>query len=335
MLLRILTFVLVSSITLWGENSQYFAAFWNVENLFDTVDDPRTKDEDFTPTGKYEWSTDRLKTKYQHLAQVINSMNDGKGPDILGFAEVENRYLTETLVRDYLNRKYEIIQQDSPDERGIDCVLLYDPARIKLVRSEFVTIALPDNDHTRDIVYGQLKVKSDGGILNVFINHWPSRYGGTDATDPLRRMAAATLREKVDLLQKTDNGADILIMGDLNDYPDNASVIDVLAAKSSVEKLIPGELYNSTWPIFKDPTQGTYMYRGEWNVLDQVILSQGLLDNHAFSWVKGSTGRFLEPYQLQESGKFKGYPNRTFGGTQYLAGYSDHLPVFCRINYSD
>lgn len=342
MIKRMVTLTLLSVFSLWGAGDPYFAAFWNVENLFDTVDDPRTNDQEFTPTGKSEWSSERLNTKYQHLAQVINSMNDGQGPDILGFAEVENRYVVETLVRDYLKRKYTIIHQESPDERGIDCALLYDPTRLTLIHSEFIPVALPKNDHTRDIVHGEFAVgkkkpstKLINQTLHVFINHWPSRYGGEEKTDPLRKMTAAVLREHIDLLQRVDSGADILILGDLNDYPENASVLNVLAAKPSPDNLLPGELYNSTWPIFIDPTQGTSMYRGKWNVLDQVILSQGLLDNRNFSWIKGSTGRFLEPYQLQADGKYKGNPNRTYAGGNYLGGYSDHLPVYCKIRYGE
>ena len=335
---RAVTLCLLGAISLWGADDRYFTAFWNVENLFDTVDDPRTNDEEFTPTGKSEWSVDRLNTKYQHLAQVINAMNEGQGPDILGLAEVENRMVVETLVRDHLKRKYTIIHQESPDERGIDCAILFDASRFTLIRSEMIPIALPENGKTRDIVHGEFVTnraeKNASQLLHVFVNHWPSRYGGMEKTDPLRKMTALVLREHVDLLLKIDANADILIMGDLNDYPDNASVLSVLAAKPTTDKLLPGELYNSTWPMFKDPAQGTYMYRGEWNVLDQVILSQGLLDNRNFSWVSESTGRFLEPYQLQSEGKYSGYPNRTYGGGRYLGGYSDHLPVYCRIKFS-
>ncbi|MCF7798160.1 MAG: endonuclease/exonuclease/phosphatase family protein [Lentisphaeria bacterium] len=333
MLNRILLISLLAVVSIWSADRQFFTTFWNVENLFDTVDDPQTRDEDFTPTESYEWTTIRLQTKYQMLAQVINQMNEDRGPDILGLAEVEHRGLTEALVRGHLRRNYKVIQQDSPDERGIDCALLYDPEVIQLKRYQFIPIPLPNNDKTREIVEGEFDV--DGNSLFVFINHWPSRWGGTAETDPKRRLAAATLRERIDLILKTNPAADILIMGDLNDYPDNGSVLEVLAAKPTPNALIPGELYNSTWPIFEAQGQGTYMYRGEWNVIDHVIVSQGLLDKEHFVWMPGSTDRFLQPYQLQRSGKYAGYPFRMYAGGKYLGGYSDHLPVFCKIRYND
>ncbi len=332
MLRRIIILVLISGLSLWAESGKWFMAFWNVENLFDTVDDPRTNDDEFTPTGKSEWTQARLETKYQHLAQVINSMNAGKGPDVLGLAEVENRAVITALVKGHLKRKYKIIQQDSPDERGIDCVLLYDPAVITLKRDRFIPVQLPDNDKTRDIVEGQFVVA--GKSFYVFINHWPSRWGGTEATDPLRRIAAATLRSQIDILQKADPAVDILIMGDLNDHPGDPSVLQVLAAKPNPDKLLYGELLNTIWPLNQDPRAGTYMYRGQWSVIDQVIVSRGLLDNRNFTWVKGSTGRFLKSYMLQQSGKYAGYPNRTYAGGNYLGGYSDHLPVYCEISFN-
>ncbi|MCF7801845.1 MAG: endonuclease/exonuclease/phosphatase family protein [Candidatus Marinimicrobia bacterium] len=333
MLRRVFMVTVLFTVTLWAADSQYFTAFWNVENLFDTMDDPQTRDEDFTPLGSYEWTPIRLETKYQMLAQVINQMNDGQAPDILGLAEVEHRGLTEALVRGHLKRKYKVIQQDSPDERGIDCALLYDPEVIQLKRYQFIPIPLPNNDKTREIVEGEFE--KNGHSLFIFINHWPSRWGGTAETDPKRRLTAATLRQRIDLILKTDPAADILIMGDLNDYPDNGSVLEVLAAKPAPDQLLPGEFYNSTWPIFEAPDQGTYMYRGEWNVIDHVIVSQGLLDRDRFVWVQGSTDRFLQPYQLQRSGKYKGYPFRMYAGGKYLGGYSDHMPVYCRIRYED
>lgn len=253
------------SITLHAGEKTYLAAFWNVENLFDTVDEPLTRDEDFTPTGKYQWTEERLRNKFEHLAQVINEVN----PDLLGLAEIENKAVLLQLVRGYLQRKnYAVIERDSPDERGIDCALIYDSTLFYLKELRFHPVLLAGGDRTREIVEAVLipierRNAPDAPRLYVFVNHWPSRWGGTKETDPKRRKAAAVLRARINVILQTHPAADILIVGDLNDHPDNASVLKVLGARPSYNKMLSLDLYNTTWPLHLNPDAGTYMHRGQ------------------------------------------------------------------------
>lgn len=303
------------------------AAFWNVENLFDTVDDPNTeKDEEFTPSQPKKWTQARLQIKLKNLARVISDMHDGEGPAILGLCEVENRDVVELLVRQLqpLNRKYAIVHQNSPSFRGIDCALIYDARVFKLEDSRFIRI--PDLT-TRDIV--EVKLSRLGHSLTVFVNHWPSRR----SPDPARIKVAGILRARIDELLKEDPASDFVILGDLNDTPANKSVGSTLRTWGNPEQLRPGVLFNSMWDRHKSG-KGTYVYRNEWNLLDHVILAPGMLDRKGFRWVRGSTQAIQNKYQMfvPNSDKYIPSPSRSYTGNNFHSnGFSDHLPVSCRI----
>jgi len=252
-------------------------AFYNVENLFDTKDDPKTKDDEFTPGSEKEWTEDRYQTKLDHIAEVLSQLGDGL-PDVIGLGEVENRSVVEDLVA-HNNLKaagYKIVHRDSPDQRGIDLAFLYNPKTFELEDHAFINI----DGFSKNKLYSREIIKatgtlSNGEALHVFINHWPSRYKGEKETYHKREAAAKTLKAEVDKILKDDPNAQIIMTGDFNDYPDNKSLVEVLGAKGSTAKR--GDLFNLAWsPHQKD--EGTINYKGDWGMFDQMIVSKALLD---------------------------------------------------------
>jgi len=327
---KIILLSLVS--TLGYAQGSFHIGFWNVENLFDTTNTAHIQDDDFTPTGRYAWDEERLAKKLADLSQVIHDLENQTDLAILGLAEIENRGVLNRL-NQTLNSGYAVVHQESPDERGIDCGLLYQPELVTLIESKFIPIYLAGDEKTRDIIEARFRVPGSRTQKNlyVFINHWPSRWGGQPQTDPLRRQAAATLRKRIDIILRDDPKADIVVLGDFNDYPDDASLRKVLRAAPPQTNLYPGDLINTTWPIHLAQDQGTVMYRGDWVVLDQIIISSGMLDPRGFAWEMASTQVVVKDYQIEQTGKNAGWPFRMYRGTQYQGGYSDHLPVICKV----
>ena len=176
---------------------------------------------------------------------------------------------------------------------------------------------------------------NDDRTIYVFVNHWPSRWGGQKETDPLRRSAARTLRIRLDQILLKDSQADILIMGDFNDYPTDPSLYQVLRAREAGPNSYPGDLINTTWSLDKNPAAGTCMYRGKWTVLDQIIISSGMRDTQHFDWDFDSTHPFMPEYLLEKDGEYQGWPYRMYRSGAYQGGYSDHLPVVCNIIVSN
>ena len=334
--------ILLFTLTLIGwsgelyAQSQFKAAFWNVENLFDTTDAALIQDDDFTPSGKYEWTEERLVKKFEALSRVIHDMDKANDLAILGLAEIENKSVLTRLNDSFIKRGFKIVHKESPDERGIDCALLYDPMQLTLKNSHFLPVFLAGNEKTRDIVEVEFTFNRASGdrTIYVFVNHWPSRWGGHKETDPLRRTAARTLRTRIDHILVKNPQADILIMGDFNDYPDDPSLYDVLRAHQAGPQLYPGDLINTTWSLDKNPDAGTCMYRGKWTVLDQIIISSGMRDRKNFDWTFESTHPFKPGYLLEKDGDHKGWPDRMYRSGKYQGGYSDHLPVVCNITVS-
>ncbi|MFP6762537.1 MAG: endonuclease/exonuclease/phosphatase family protein [Planctomycetaceae bacterium] len=306
---------------------EFTVAFWNVENLFDTVDDPDVeKDEEFTPSQPKKWTAERLQIKLRNLTRVISDMHDGQGPALLGLSEVENRKVVEMLVEHLkpLKRDYGIVHQDSPSFRGIDCALIYDRKMFKLEESRFLRI---EGETTRDIVEARLSI--NGQPLTIFVNHWPSRR----SPDPARIKVAGVLRARIDQLLKRNPAADFVIVGDLNDTPANKSVGSTLRTWGNPDQLRPGVLFNSMWDHHQSGT-GTYVYRNRWDILDHVILAPGMLDQKGFHWVKDSTHTVQRKYQMfvPNSDRYIPSPSRSYTGNSFHAnGFSDHLPVACRV----
>ncbi len=315
---------------LWGFNlnaqKSYKLVFYNVENLFDTEDDPATLDEDFTPEGKQQWTTERYQAKLGKISQVMDSLHK---PHFIGLAEVENKKVLEDLIstESLRTEDYGIIHKNSPDMRGIDVALLYKKQDFKILETNFIRVNFPDfieKDYTsRDILYAKGKL-SNGEILHIFVNHWPSRRGGLSQSEPKRLFVAQHVKKAVDDILYKDPKAMIVLMGDFNDEPDNSSIASVLGALPDTSAALDGLLYNCFYSQDK-AKKGSYNFRGNWNMLDQFIVSGSLKDPKAPLLVKNPTIHMYK-WLLYEA-KDGPTPNRTYGGPNYYGGYSDHLPV--------
>lgn len=296
--------------------------FYNVENLFDMEDNPDTDDEEYTPTGDRGWDQARYESKKTNIAKVLSTM--ANGADIIGLCEVENLFVLNELVAAPAMKKfnYQVVHVESPDWRGIDCALIYKPDRFSMLN--FRSLKFPEADYrTRDILH--VTGLYFGDTLEIFVNHWPSRFGGKADK---RALSAELLRGAVDDLLAKNPKSKIIIMGDLNDDPINKSVKKILRASN--KKLEEGDLYNATTDTFQQGI-GTLSYRGAWNLFDQIIVSQGLLDGEGISYQKDSFSIFGPNWMRQSSGEYAGTPLRTFGGGVYLDGYSDHFPTYILI----
>jgi predicted extracellular nuclease len=298
--------------------------FYNVENLFDTDDDPATKDSEFLPDGLNQWSQERYLHKLANISKVIAAMN----VDVIGLAEIENRKVLEDLVihPNIANKRYQIAHFDMRDERGIDVALLYKPSVFKVfsVHHKLIIDAAEPDFKTRDILW--VKGLFQGDTLHVAVNHWPSRSGGKEDK---RLIAAQTLRHAVDSVLRVNLKSNIVIMGDLNDDPNNKSVKKILMASDSKEKKYT--LINTSEPTFKQG-YGTLAYNGIWNLFDQIIISSSLQDGVGSEYVSESFTVFAPKWMQESTGKYEGMPMRTFRGPEYNPeGYSDHFPVFIRI----
>lgn len=306
--------------------------FYNVENLFDIRNDMGERDGEFTPEGANKWTEDRYQKKLEDLAKVLSSVNKKEMPEIIGLCEIENRKVIDDLVKTSLMKDgdYEIEHFESPDFRGIDCALLYRPDEFKVIKSYPVKIAFADDlaYTTRDILYvkGETRNKEE---FHIFVNHWPSRIGGLEQTEPKRVAVAQLLKSKIDSVLKVNPRANILVMGDMNDEPSNKSISEVLAAKSPEIK--NAALVNLMYPDHSNK-KGSYNYRGTWNMLDNIIVSAGLLDNNGFQCIEKQGFVFHEKWMEYEDKTNGITPNRTYGGPNYYGGVSDHFPVF--VNFS-
>jgi len=307
--------------------------FYNVENLFDTLDSPNVQDEDFTPAGKYQWNTARYEKKLVDLATVIDSL-PGALPDIMGLCEIENRSVLEDLIRTApLNQKhYAILHQDSPDERGIDVAVLVNTDVFEVIDTTWIALPLPNKEDpfTRDILHATLRLQNDKNRaidLHFFVNHWPSRSGGQEVSEPNRIFAAQQLKAEVDKVKKANPTAGIVIVGDFNDHPDNTSILNTLQA--GVDELHP--LYNLMWDDHANKL-GSYNYKGEWGALDQFIVNREML-SAKMDWKcnEGSAIIYRPKFLLYFDKDGQSKPNRTYAGDKYVGGYSDHLPVLLEL----
>jgi predicted extracellular nuclease len=304
----------------YAQENSFFAAFWNVENLFDTTDQNEVDDAEFLPSSGKKWDSSKFRQKLINLSSVIMSMNRGKGPDLLGLCEVENKSVIESLL-DYLNPGYEILHIDSPDGRGIDNALIYKKDLFSLVYSSADTVDLGE-ENTRSILHGRFKLKNDA-VISVYVNHWPSRRGG-EASELKRIKAAETLRKSIKNNDKKDY---LIIMGDFNDEPENISVDSVLnAGPYSARK----DLINLAYDL-SISGEGSYKYRDTWNMLDQIIISR---NGSKVKYIENSFEIYKPEFIITRTGTYAGTPRPTFGGSRYLGGYSDHFPVTAKFSYT-
>lgn len=312
-------------------------AFYNLENLFDTLDTPGVIDTEFTPDSPKRWNSERYWAKIDKLAEVISQLGSHDkvpGPAIVGLCEMENRAVLEDLVKSprirHLN--YSIVHFDSPDRRGVDVAMLYQPRYFKVSNSRSVPLIIHGEDGTRIYTRDQLQVSGvfDGEPMHFIVNHWPSRRGGEDRSRNLRNVAARLTRSLVDSISSIEKNAKVIVMGDLNDDPVNESIRLYLKARDDQNRLKPGQMFNAMGMLYKRGI-GTLAYRDQWNLFDQIILTQAFLEKNQKGYRYHSSRVFNESFLAQPEGRFKGYPFRTYVGDTYHGGYSDHFPVYILI----
>lgn len=286
-------------------------AFYNVENLFDTIDGPND-DAEFLPIAAKQWNTEKYNAKLQHIRQVMEAL---QMPIIMGVCEIENKAVLLDIIGQ--DKRYGVVHYESPDARGIDVGMLYRKDILKLKTSGYIRFTLPGDTlpTSRDIVWAKYAYKKES--IFVLVNHWPSRRGGAEQSAPRRFKAAQMAAQFIDSVQQNDPKAKIILMGDLNDYPQDA------APQYVSKKLTP--------LISKESNSfgGSYNYKNEWGVLDHIMVSLNATDGH-FQVQKESGQIHSFPYLLTQ---YKGQivPNRTYAGNTYLGGYSDHLPVSIQV----
>jgi predicted extracellular nuclease len=314
--------------------NQYRAriVFYNTENCFDTLDDTLTADEDFLPDGLLHWTYSRYKTKLEKMCKVIVAAGEWAPPDLIGLAEIENSRVLYDLINRTALLKYEyrFVHKDSPDLRGIDVALLYNPATIRILETTFIKGSFDNADEkpTRDILCCKVSFLQRE-IIYVVVNHWPSRSSGILETEPSRLSTAKILRMKIDSVFQTGLHHKIIIMGDFNDGPYDKSLIQGLQAQTNTDSPLPGILYNLSAGYEQKNKVGSHKYQGQWSMLDQVIVSgellntkKGLRSNPACFSV------FAPAFLLTEDKNYSGLePFRTYKGPVYVGGFSDHLPV--------
>jgi len=312
-------------------------AFYNLENLFDPVNDPEKYDEASPIMEMAESLREEVYAKkLTNMAKVIAKIGadvTGHPPAVLGVCEVENRRVLEDLLNEstLVNEDYGIVHFDSPDKRGIDVALLYKKSIFRPINTSSHELLIYDQDDPEKRVYtrDQLLVTGllDGDKINFIVNHWPSRSGG-EARSRFKREKAAALNKKIiDSLQAEDPYAKIITMGDLNDGPYNTSVKEVLGAKAEKEEVKLKGLYNPMENMQKKGI-GTIAYRDSWDLFDQMILSQPLLDDDYSSYRYYKAGVYNPQYLANPRGRYKGYPYRSFSDGGFSGGYSDHFPVY-------
>lgn len=335
--MKILTITLVFISIVFFANAQQkqykmgCIAFYNLENLFDTIDSQNTNDVEFLPNGTNRWNTAKYYEKLNNMATAISSIGSDfvpVPPPIIGVSEIENRQVLEDLVKQEPLQKYnyKIIHYDSPDLRGVDVGLLYQEQVFKVTNTSSVRLNYPPQPDfkTRD----QLVVSGifDGEPLHIIVLHWPSRRGGEKRSRPLRNAAASLTRSIVDSILITDNNAKIIVMGDLNDDPVNQSVQKNLNSTGNIEKIEQNQMFNPFYNFYKKGI-GSNAYNDVWSNFDQIIVSPALVKTaNGYKFYKAQV--FNKPFLTQTDGRFKGYPLRTYSFGNYIGGYSDHFPVY-------
>ena len=312
-------------------------AFYNLENLFDTINDP-TKQDEKSPImdmkagnrAKAYWS------KIDNMAKIISRIGTDKAktsPALIGVAEVENKAVLEDLIaNEHLKSKhYGIVHYESPDERGIDVALLYQKRYFKPMDSKSYELKLFDDDGKPYATRDQLLVTGllDDEVIHIIVNHWPSRRGGEQKSRPSREKAAALNLKIIEDIKQEYPNPKVIIMGDLNDDPVNSSLRNILKTKAKKSKVKTGDIYNPMDDMFRRGLS-TLGYRDNINLFDQIMLTSPLITSKKdFKTYKLYKANIFNPrYMTQKSGRYKGYPFRSWNGANFTGGYSDHYPVY-------
>ncbi len=326
-------FILITKAQELDKNKNYtpvVIGFWNVENFYDTLNDPLKNDEDFLPNGTYGWTGKKFRNKLNNISTVISQLGTDATPDgvaVIGLCEIENRSVLESIVAapKLASRGYKIVHVEGPDIRGVDVAFLYNPKYFKVTSFHSYKLVLPTDSTraTRDqlLINGKLL----GEEFHFIICHWPSR-GGPNS-EPNRIAAGKLGRKIIDSLLQADANAKVILMGDLNDDPTDQSIHKYLNTTGKKEKAKAPLLFNPMEADYKKGN-GTLAYQDSWNLFDQQIMTPALAKNDYKDLQFYQSHRFYKPMVLTESGRYKGYPLRTHSGGEYLNGYSDHLAVY-------
>ncbi len=306
--------------------------FYNLENLFDTENDPTINDEQFLPDGDYRWTPERYIKKLNDMAHVLSIIGSKYGGlAVVGLCELENRRVLEDMIAtDHLkDRNWDIVHYDSPDARGIDVALLYDKTRLEVIDSKSYRLTVPNkpNYRTRDQLY-VVGVLDQIDTLHFIVNHWPSKIGGRRSIAG-RNAAAQLTRSIADSVMRFNPLAKVIVMGDFNDDPDSKSMLTYLKTKTKIEDTQPADIYNPMYEMYRKGI-GSYAYRDNWSLIDQIMVSYGVLNPNKNTFKFISAHVYTDPMIMMKTatGSFEDYPYRTYAGGAYQGGYSDHYPVY-------
>lgn len=313
-------------------------AFYNVENLFHPTNDSLTADDDFTPEGLYHWGYKRYFRKINNIAKVLIAMGKGNPPCIVGVAEIENdRVLHDLCHRSPLQRSgYRFVHHDSPDRRGVDVALLYRDSLVTVLHEEAIPVVFPFEPGTRnrDLLYVLVRLPC-GDSLHVVVNHWTSRFGGYAATIPKRNYYADVARRLVDSLLLLNPHANILLMGDFNDYPTDESMEKHLRAQryKPAQRDFSDTLFNLMYHFVAQNNVGSHKHEDFWGCLDQMVVTRGMLTGESRLQIADCVPHIFDAdFLLVPDEKYGGVKNyRTYSGPRYIGGFADHLPVYVRI----
>ena len=310
-------------------------AFYNAQNLFDTVDDPNKDDDAFTPAGTMKWDQEKYNRKIQKLAGTIAPIGGGNGPTIIGLTEIENKLVLQDLVKspELRKMKYEYIHFDMADPQGLDLAILYKPGALKVETQRSIKINYGGNYTSKDIL--QVNGKLQGQPVTIFLNHWPARAANRRGRqdDSRLRTAAATLRTEINAIQATNPNANIIVMGDFDAEPRTNVMEKELIATGRPNPYYKNELFNTFYMHYVNGL-GSYYSRGDFKMLDQILVSKSLIEGGSLEYVRGSANIY-DPEELKFLyGKYKGTPLPTYSGNTYFGGPSDHFPVFIKVRKS-
>lgn len=330
--------ILHSALSAQNTEKQSFKIMcYNVENFFDCVDDSLTDDSEFLPTGMRGWNTTKYQKKQANIGKVITAIGGWEAPALVGLCEIESKKCLYDLTHysGLKNLRYKFLHHESPDARGVDVALLYQPRMFKPFHDEAIRINFPTapTTKTRDILFASGVIPT-GDTLHIFVCHFPSRLGGELESEDKRLFVASVVRAKVDSLFASNQCANIVIMGDFNDYPTNKSMTEVLQAKPLTNNNTAKELYNMVYKMHTEG-KGSNKHNGEWGALDQMIVSGNLLNSGTKFFTRQNDVHFFDAGFLLEDDKvFLGKQLfRTYMGMRYQDGFSDHLPVYSDFWY--
>lgn len=321
------------------ERGDYRVMFYNCENLFDIFDDTLKQDDEFLPEGAKYWSWSRYQEKLANISKVITGIGGWDPPEIIGLCEVENWYVLDGLVNTSAIKKhnYQIIHKESPDSRGIDVAFLYLKDKFTPITYVAIPVIFPEDlggKATRDILYvkGYTNKKD---TLHIFVNHWPSRWGGQMETEDKRMFVGTLLRGVVDSIFDENANSNIIIMGDLNDYPTDRSLVECLKAKTKYDNIVSNDLYSLSYYIHNKYNAWSHKYEGEGDILDQMIVSGALLNpENSINMTLDNAHIYDAEFLLAEDVNYVGYqPFRTYIGYKFNGGFSDHLPAYLDLFY--